>query len=727
MARKGDRIGPYTLLEKLGRGGFGVVWLGEKRTALAATRVALKLSNDDDVDLEVIQREASVWIEASGHPNVLPIIDADIYDDQVVIVSEYAPHGSLERWLKQHGGKAPTVAKAVEMADGILAGLAHLHAKRIIHRDLKPANILLSEETPRLVDFGLARVLKSSSHSHTVSGTYAYMPPETFDGHRSEQTDIWSAGVILYELLAGRLPYPQDSDASLISAILNKLPEPLPDGLNNRLSEVVMRALRKDLTERYQTAREMRAALRAAYSPTTSTEELAQTQVWTGPNPAARSTVYETNPMAPGVTESPLGIAATKPVPPSSEVPVTVAAGTVASSVESPNANISGPPSREVLAATSVGKPSVDYHASERWASREKPPPSNTAKLIGFGALALVLVIGLYFAVRWISSGTTQPAANSSGAGSGAPNLVNGAPITPSGKPLGTLLTESSVYKVAIGPDGNLAASAGGDNYVRLWRVNQSNLPVVLTGHTKTVRTVAISPDGKTVASGSDDQTIRLWNAADGSFLRDIKGHTGWVFDLMFSPDGQTLVSASGDKTVRLWQVSDGTLQRTIRIPDTMELIVSISADLQNLAVFQPSLMRVRIWSIAKNSLVVELSDANFEVSGGAFSPDGRTLALGSKDGELGLYETTNGKLLRTLAGSKGRTGSVVFDPSGQLVAAGYEDGSICLWRADDGKLLKTLKGHSKFVLTLAFSGDDRVLASGGDDKTLRLWEIQAK
>src|SRR5204863_8626499 len=116
-----------------------VVWLGEKRTALAATRVALKLSNDDDVDLEVIQREASVWIEASGHPNVLPIIDADIYDDQVVIVSEYAPHGSLERWLKQHGGKAPTVAKALEMADGILAGLAHLHAKRIIHRDLKPA------------------------------------------------------------------------------------------------------------------------------------------------------------------------------------------------------------------------------------------------------------------------------------------------------------------------------------------------------------------------------------------------------------------------------------------------------------------------------------------------------------------------------------------------------------------------------------------------------------
>lgn len=727
MARKGDRIGPYTLLEKLGRGGFGVVWLGEKRTALAATRVALKLSNDDDVDLEVIQREASVWIEASGHPNVLPIIDADIYDDQVVIVSEYAPHGSLERWLKQHGGKAPTVAKAVEMADGILAGLAHLHAKRIIHRDLKPANILLSEETPRLVDFGLARVLKSSSHSHTVSGTYAYMPPETFDGHRSEQTDIWSAGVILYELLAGRLPYPQDSDASLISAILNKLPEPLPDGLNKRLSEVVMRALRKDLTERYQTAREMRTALRAAYSTSTSTEDLAQTQVWTGPGPIATGAAYETNPMAPGVTESPLGVAATKPHPLPVITPSTVAAGTVASTIDSADSNISGPPSREVLAATSIGKPSVEYHASSEPEPLDTAPPSKVAKWIGLGALALVLIVGVIFAIRWIGSGTSQTAANSNGTVGGPPNLTSNNPISPTGKPLGTLLTESSVYKVAIGPDGNLAASAGGDNYVRLWRVNQSNLPVVLTGHTKPVRTVAISPDGKTVASGSDDQTIRLWNAADGAFLRDIRGHTGWVFDLMFSSDGQTLVSASGDKTVRLWQVSEGTLQRTIRIPDTMELIVSISADLQNLAVFQPSLMRVRIWSITNNRLVVELSDANFEVSGGAFSPDGQILALGSKDGAVRLYDAVNGKLVRTLAGNTGQTGSVIFDPSGQLVAAGYEDGSICLWRASDGQLLKTLKGHSKFVLTLAFSGDDRVLASGGDDKTLRLWEIQAK
>jgi serine/threonine protein kinase len=270
MIRVGDRIGPYTLVRKLGRGTFGVVWLAEKRTALAATKVALKLPNDDDIDLEAIKREAAVWVEASGHPNVLPIIDADIYDEQVVIVSEYAPDGSLADWLKEHGGKALTLATAVEITLGILDGLAHLHARRIIHRDLKPANILLQGKTPRLVDFGLARVLKTTGQSSNVSGTYAYMPPEAFDGKRSEQTDVWSAGVILYQMLTGSLPYPQTDDAALIGALLTREPEPPPDDLPEALREVLKYSLQKNPAERYQSVVEIREALRGVLHTHTS-------------------------------------------------------------------------------------------------------------------------------------------------------------------------------------------------------------------------------------------------------------------------------------------------------------------------------------------------------------------------------------------------------------------------------------------------------------------------
>src|SRR5215210_2679899 len=132
MAKPNDKIGPYTLISKLGRGAFGVVWLAEKRTAITITKVAIKIPNDEDVDLEAVKQEASLWVHASGHPNVLPIIDADIHDELVIIVSEYAPDGSLSKWLENHGGKAPSIELAVEMTLGILAGLEHLHERGII-------------------------------------------------------------------------------------------------------------------------------------------------------------------------------------------------------------------------------------------------------------------------------------------------------------------------------------------------------------------------------------------------------------------------------------------------------------------------------------------------------------------------------------------------------------------------------------------------------------------
>jgi len=109
-------------------------------------------------------------------------------------------------WLRQHNGQAPSIETASELIDGVLAGLAHLHGRHIIHRDLKPDNILLQHETPRLADFGIARLLKTGSYSSNVSGTFAYMAPEAFNGKRNEQTDVWSAGVIFYQMLRGACP-----------------------------------------------------------------------------------------------------------------------------------------------------------------------------------------------------------------------------------------------------------------------------------------------------------------------------------------------------------------------------------------------------------------------------------------------------------------------------------------------------------------------------------------
>ncbi|MBI4851495.1 MAG: serine/threonine protein kinase [Acidobacteria bacterium] len=266
MPQAGEQIGPYTLVRQLGRGAFGIVWLAERRGTFATTQVAIKLILDDEPDLDAIAQESQLWAKLGGHPNVLPIIEADKYDDQIVIVSEYAPDGTLNDWLKKHSGVAPSIESAISMAIGILNGLEHLHSKKIIHRDLKPANILLQNETPRLADFGLARVLRSSMKSGGVAGTPAYMAPEVFDGERSVQSDIWSVGVILYQLLSGRLPFPQADLMALLGAIIKNDAALLPDYVPFPLAQVVANALQKNPLNRYQSVAEMRNTLQSIIS-----------------------------------------------------------------------------------------------------------------------------------------------------------------------------------------------------------------------------------------------------------------------------------------------------------------------------------------------------------------------------------------------------------------------------------------------------------------------------
>lgn len=285
MFTKGQQIGVYTLVKKLGKGGFGEVWLAERQSQFFMKKVAIKLPLEEQVDFETIRREAELWEEASGHPNVLPIIDAAVYDGQVVIVSEYADGGSLADKLKEEGKFSPE--KAVGMCIGILKGLDFLHQRKIIHRDIKPQNILLQGDTPRLADFGISRAMNTQSISTAIAGTDAYMAPETFEGKRSVQTDLWSVGVVLYQLLKNDLPFPQMHPSERMFAILRNDFEPLPDDIPQNLRWIIRQALSKQPEDRFQTAIEMREALQKAHHsishPTSAPTEVFQKPAFVEP------------------------------------------------------------------------------------------------------------------------------------------------------------------------------------------------------------------------------------------------------------------------------------------------------------------------------------------------------------------------------------------------------------------------------------------------------------
>jgi serine/threonine protein kinase len=168
MPKAKDRIGPYQLIYKLGEGGFGEVWLAQDFSGSSPRDVAVKTPLDPEIDLDALLQEATLWARATGHLNVLEFPAARVFDGQVVLVSEYAPDGSLKDWLGRNGGRAPSVESAVEMTRGILAGLEHLHARGIIHRDIKPENVLLMGATPRLADFG-SRLASTSPETRASS------------------------------------------------------------------------------------------------------------------------------------------------------------------------------------------------------------------------------------------------------------------------------------------------------------------------------------------------------------------------------------------------------------------------------------------------------------------------------------------------------------------------------------------------------------------------------
>lgn len=255
----GDYIGRYTLVCQIGEGNFGVVWLAEEVSTYPHNRVAIKIIKDSDGD---VLSEVFSWAKIGRHPNVLPIIEAKRYDTSrgwfPAIISPFMEEGSVADLIK---AKPITTQDGIELICGVLDGLEHLRAGGFVHRDLKPANVLLCEGSPMIADFGLARVAKPNEMGSEIAGTRLYMAPEAFGGVCSHQTDVWSAAVMCYKLLTGRLPFPDEyaiRDSS-VSA------EPLPFGFPIELGKVLISALRKDRNARcYPSAITLRDALRSA-------------------------------------------------------------------------------------------------------------------------------------------------------------------------------------------------------------------------------------------------------------------------------------------------------------------------------------------------------------------------------------------------------------------------------------------------------------------------------
>ena len=252
----GNRIGAYEIVGKLGAGGMGVVYEAVDRRL--ERRVALKfLGETQPADKERLLHEARV-ASALDHPNIAAVHAVEETDDgRLFIVMTYYEGESLADRLR--GGRL-SVENAIDLACQVARGLEHAHAHGVIHRDIKPSNVMITRDgVAKIVDFGLAHHFAptESTQSTNLSGTLLYMSPEQVTGKPVDlRTDLWSLGVVLYQMLTGRLPFEGENPAAAILAILNSKPAPCPE-LDGGLQSILHRALSKDAATRYASCAEM--------------------------------------------------------------------------------------------------------------------------------------------------------------------------------------------------------------------------------------------------------------------------------------------------------------------------------------------------------------------------------------------------------------------------------------------------------------------------------------
>jgi serine/threonine-protein kinase len=260
--------GKYRIIEEIGQGGMGVVFKAED--IKLERPIALKFLPPHLADVPELTERFLIEARAAAalsHPNICVIHEVGEDDGRPYIAMEYVEGETLRDRIRRGAMKTDD---ALAVAGQIAAGLAAAHSKGIVHRDIKGANIMVTERgQAKVMDFGLAKLRGGSplTKSRTTLGTVSYMSPEQARGEDMDgRTDLWSLGVVLYEMLTGELPFKGDHDQTVIHAILNREPKPpseIAAGLPSGLDAVVLRALAKKPAGRYQTMEELRGDMAA--------------------------------------------------------------------------------------------------------------------------------------------------------------------------------------------------------------------------------------------------------------------------------------------------------------------------------------------------------------------------------------------------------------------------------------------------------------------------------
>ncbi|MBL8823607.1 MAG: protein kinase [Planctomycetia bacterium] len=771
---------------------MGVVWEADQvepiRRHVAVKFVKLGMDSRQVMARFEAERQALALMD---HPNIAKVYDAGLTSaGKPYFAMELVKGLSITKYCDE---AKLTIRQRMELFLLVCNAVQHAHQKGVIHRDLKPTNVLVAlydgKPIPKVIDFGLAKALHQPLTNRTIFteqgmmlGTPEYMAPEQASVNALDidtRADIYSLGVILYELMTGQVPFERkelrqamydemlrmireveppipskrlSSIATLSDTAIRRGLEPksLVSTLRGDIDWIVMKALEKDRNRRYETAngfgmdvqRYLDGKAVLAHPP--SRLYLAQKFVRRN-----RGRVF-----AGGLVVIALlaGLAVSL-----WQMNRAIDAEALAKKNEEKAENraidvqeekkrteeksleirkekyrleqlLAMQASREGLRMFYEGDP----YKGQLWLAHSlviAPDHFEMVKITRqrIRAYQKLSLLRTY----WRHNFNHQRAVNIASFSVDGQRVVtasddNTAKVWDAitGKLIKTLDHSSGVKCASFSPDGLRIVTTSEDNKANVWDVATGKLIAKLE-HTKFVHHATFSPDGQQIVTASSDKSVIVWNLFTGERIRNLK-HWSEVKDVAFSSDGRFILTLT-DSYACAWNASTGqptTDELRHVLDDGKYSLYSASISKDGRYVVTTGLdMRARIWNTITGKPITSLLHA-MRVIHASFSPDGSRIVTGSEDGVAIVWDVDSGRPITTPLQHEGSVMHTAFSPDGRWIITSSEDSTARVWNATTGQLVMPPLKHGNSVLHAEFSMDGRRVITSSKDNTARVWEV---